>query len=1069
MKTTASKRRAAQNAAPRLERRLALVLWFADQLGYDSNDDMLADLKEAGEGWGDSRNRVLERILARVRPPKIAPDMLDRMDSNIRADLRAINERREKPIVLKYFQYLAALAAECFLERLADSKDRLVAELDSFVKRRNAEESGPPILPRFDSEHLGKLAFWMATGGGKTLLMHINLRQFMRRKNRLFAPKNIVLVTPNAEMTEQHLDELRASDIPCRRYDETSDMLAAPNAVCVVDINKFSDKPAKKKGVTISRDFFAGPNLVFVDEGHKGAGGDRGYFETRDRLARDGGFVFEYSATFGQALAAPARAGRAEEYARAIAFDYSYRHFHGDGYGKDFFVLNLSGDYEQDKSDMLMLGNLLAFFQQRLAFDRCREDLASFNVESPLLLLLGALVTGGDESKKSAIESSDQTDIVRIIGFLHRALIDNKWIEKTTAKIIGGDSGIRDDETGDDFFAGRFDFLVETFALDSAALCREMRRAVFHVDAPAALRFCPLKKTARKGGQGEIGLRAGESQPFFGLIYVGNAAKLRALVEKNLPAVEIFEDSLADPLFPCVKDSDSPVNLLVGAKKFMEGWSSWRVCGIGLLNVGRGEGPQIIQLFGRGVRLLGRGQSLRRSEFLPDRRPAPELASKLRLLETLNVFAIRAEFMAQFRKYLEREGVAWREIEICARRSPDLRLPVEGLQTPKTPDAKEFDELFFLAADRRVSAVVDFSSRATVAQGGELAFIAAAATERAFDSEFCARIDFDDLYLRLLERKAATERANLIVRREDLPAALARCKIRGGESFLARRDGPQQAAFAALCKYADNLRGLLQKQWQREKIKIAALRVDGEKRDPNLIDGYKIRLPESERELIERIRKLARDESFLRSEDGDVSRVYFDRHLYLPLLCDDLTHKGAKISPAGLNAGETRFVVALREYAKAAPIPQNAEIFLLRNQPIVGAGFFLDGGEMFYPDFVLWVKTPGKQRVVFLDPHGMTQAGHPEQNDKVNLFEWLAGLDFSARADAPTVEIDSFIVSPTKIDDLRRRFFAKGEEWGEEQFAARHILFLDDLECPQKNAAAFARILGFSSPPRANR
>jgi len=45
--------------------------------------------------------------------------------------------------------------------------------------------------------------------------------------------------------------------------------------------------------------------------------------------------------------------------------------------------------------------------------------------------------------------------------------------------------------------------------------------------------------------------------------------------------------------------------LLIGSKKFSEGWSSWRVSSMGLMNVGKSEGSQIIQLFGRGVRLKG--------------------------------------------------------------------------------------------------------------------------------------------------------------------------------------------------------------------------------------------------------------------------------------------------------------------------------------------------------------------------------------------------------------------------------------------------------------------------------
>lgn len=60
-----------------------------------------------------------------------------------------------------------------------------------------------------------------------------------------------------------------------------------------------------------------------------------------------------------------------------------------------------------------------------------------------------------------------------------------------------------------------------------------------------------------------------------------------------------------------------------------------------LLNMGVSEGTQIIQLFGRGVRLKGRGFSLKRSK--DGERPS---TSWLRKLETLNVFGIRANYMA---------------------------------------------------------------------------------------------------------------------------------------------------------------------------------------------------------------------------------------------------------------------------------------------------------------------------------------------------------------------------------------------------------------------------------------
>ena len=50
------------------------------------------------------------------------------------------------------------------------------------------------------------------------------------------------------------------------------------------------------------------------------------------------------------------------------------------------------------------------------------------------------------------------------------------------------------------------------------------------------------------------------------------------------------------------------------------------------MNVGKSEGAQIIQLFGRGVRLKGKGMCLKRSSALPENGEAPV---GLRHLETL--------------------------------------------------------------------------------------------------------------------------------------------------------------------------------------------------------------------------------------------------------------------------------------------------------------------------------------------------------------------------------------------------------------------------------------------------
>lgn len=76
------------------------------------------------------------------------------------------------------------------------------------------------------------------------------------------------------------------------------------------------------------------------------------------------------------------------------------------------------------------------------------------------------------------------------------------------------------------------------------------------------------------------------------------------------------------------------------------------------MNVGKTEGTQIIQLFGRGVRLKGYRWSLKRSNHL---RENVRRLDDLPELELLCVFGVAADAMESFRKYLESEKLPGNE------------------------------------------------------------------------------------------------------------------------------------------------------------------------------------------------------------------------------------------------------------------------------------------------------------------------------------------------------------------------------------------------------------------------
>ena len=106
-------------------------------------------------------------------------------------------------------------------------------------------------------------------------------------------------------------------------------------------------------------------------------------------------------------------------------------------------------------------------------------------------------------------------------------------------------------------------------------------------------------------------------------------------------------------------------------------------------------------------------------------------------------------------------------------------------------------------------------------------------------------------------------------------------------------------------------------------------------------------------------------------------------------------------------------------------------------------GFSLEG-KGFYPDFILWMISGDRQRVVFVEPHGMVHAKSYEQDEKTRLHERLSALaeGIVRRSGVGVrVSLDCYIVSATSHGELKPKY---GDgTWEPEDFARRHILFPD--------------------------
>ncbi len=114
------------------------------------------------------------------------------------------------------------------------------------------------------------VAVQSATGSGKTLVMHAHILQYRRIARAAGRPpRNVILVTPNEQLSEQHERELLASNLPARIFSSgaVADLLAP---VEIIDVNKLAEKQGVKRVAV--RDF-GDNNLVLVDEGHLGSSG----------------------------------------------------------------------------------------------------------------------------------------------------------------------------------------------------------------------------------------------------------------------------------------------------------------------------------------------------------------------------------------------------------------------------------------------------------------------------------------------------------------------------------------------------------------------------------------------------------------------------------------------------------------------------------------------------------------------------------------------------------------------------------------------------------------------------
>ncbi|WP_088345189.1 DEAD/DEAH box helicase family protein [Bacillus cereus] len=1031
-----------------------------------------------------------------------------RYDINIVEHWQAItawrNRQEQVEMQLKYFQYLSLLFTEIYLDWYFNKKDELLKELNVELAIFNKEQKKKnEKFQAYQKDDLNKLAFWNATGSGKTLLLHVNIRQYLRYYKKSYSkefPDKIILLTPNEGLSRQHIEELSLSGFMCSLFDKQRASL--PGTVEVIDINKLGDKTGDK---VVAVESFEGRNLVLIDEGHRGTTtADGAWMSRREKLCGDG-FAFEYSATFGQVASkgmtvldamdemqkkkakilfqtrnlkkldenqlsqlilnseerrhAQILATR-EIYAKCIIFDYSYKYFYEDGYGKESLILNLAKDESEDLRHLYFTACLLTFYQQQYLWRTNRQQLEEFNIERPLWVFVGNKV------------NDDNSDILVVLNFL-AFILNNEAQAKIWIKDLIENKVRLLDGKQQNIFEQRFNPLM---GKDTALIYEDILRTLFNSSSKRRLKLVNLR-----GTKGELALRLGDSPPF-GLINIGDDSKFFDLCEEQVE-FDTEVDDFGSSLFESINKKESSIHLLLGSRKFTEGWSSWRVSTMGLLNMGKGEGSQIIQLFGRGVRLKGKDYSLKRS--IPSQRPQGIHLDKL---ETLNVFGVKADYMAQFKDYLREEGVVPSDEIIELNFSLQSNLSNKGLKSLtlkngyKENQLKGFKRVYFpdvyeipqefVGKIKDPHVILDLypklealssDNREGTSKGTHVK------EEVKIPYEIIRNMDFNRIYLILQEFKLRRKLNNLRISRDKLfDFCISQYKwytlyMPSSEVKIRKFSDLQKLEdiFVRLLQdYTDRYYKVLKNAYEGNFYQIVSL----EDKDPLMLQMYNFMVEDNDNGL-EYLQRLKELQALISAKKiGEASKwnanhmlaICFERHLFCPLIyIEDKAAVPLKMRPLAFGApSEVRFVQDLESFYKSSrgkELLKNRSLYLLRNAATKseGLGFALAGN--FYPDFLLWLvdDETGEQWLSLIDPKGIRNLDLSDP--KFKLYKEVKVIQ--DKLGDSQLKLSAFILSVTDYDDL----INIKEGVTTKRLEQQNILFMNDSKYLEKMIIAIQR------------
>ncbi|WP_154443225.1 DEAD/DEAH box helicase family protein [Helicobacter pylori] len=803
---------------------------------------------------------------------------------------------------------------------------------------------------------INRLAFYMATGSGKTIVI-IKLVELLSVAIRmgLIPKKNIMFFSANENLIKQFEKEIekynRGKDfskqidfknlksITHKDFHRTPKGFFEKITLFYYRADLMNDEESKENLLNYKDYWDNGENYVILDEAHKGNKSESKRQAIFSLLSLKG-FLFNFSATFTE-----------ESDLITAVYNLSVGEWVKLGYGKE--------------SVLLKKNNLNAF-----------KDLKDLNDREKEIALLKALLLLGMQ-KRYKIKGYFHDPLMLV--FTHSVNVKNSDAEiffKTLVHVIENDDG-------NDFLKAKEDLLEEIKDpefLFSANKDKDYKVKVFK-EGLKSMDFKGLKEEVFYASNGhieviinpknnqEIAFKLNTSDKVFCLIKIGDITEW---ICEKLKSVKVVSKNLSFKEESYFSQIDrSSINILVGSRTFETGWDSTRPSVILFLNIGLDDDAKklVKQSFGRGVRIESLKNQRQRLAYLDiDEAIKKDLKPNAAMLETLFVIPTNhasLEAILKIQKESENRGESrgsWREIKLektpikhdlfvpCYRKEPTsiLELPENASFKMSEKNFKDLKEYFNLMSEKH--------------------FIL---KHEIYDPKDYATLK--DMIQKVHFKKVSTWHY------KDLDYMISEIK---GKLY------PNQKVPKDEFNALDNEKIV---HFKRIKVKAdkqeALIKTIQEVKEHAPLDKETIRIKIAQGEIDPYDAEKHKQDKPFKVDDAELLKL--KEHYYTPLIkakdCDWLKHV-VKVK------SEIDFLQELQDQETTKTLQENYDFWAFSKIDEHLDNLFIPyinnvAERHFFPDFIFWLQKGDTQIICFIDSKGITYADYEHKADAYKLFK----------------------------------------------------------------------------------